>query len=255
MAEHPFSLAGRVALVTGAARGLGAAIAAALAQAGARVVLGGRDRVALQATAARLGTGGLAAEALAFDIADGEAVAAAFQSIAERWRRLDILISAAGMRHRAPVEALSLVDFRRMAEVNLVASYGLAQAALGLMLPAGKGRIVFVTSIAGPIARAGDVAYTATKGGLAALVRALAVEFGPRGITVNAIAPGYFATEANREMVADPATAAFLARRCPLGRWGEPSEIAGAALFLASDAASYINGHVLTVDGGLSASF
>ncbi|MGH7091168.1 MAG: SDR family oxidoreductase, partial [Stellaceae bacterium] len=112
-----------------------------------------------------------------------------------------------------------------------------------------------VTSIAGPIARAGDAAYTAAKAGLAGLMRALAVEYGRRGITSNAIAPGYFATEANRAMLADPATTEYLDRRCPLGRWGAPDEIAGAAVFLASDAASYVNGHVLTVDGGLSASF
>lgn len=114
---------------------------------------------------------------------------------------------------------------------------------------------MFVTSIAGPIARAGDAAYTAAKGGLAALVRALAVEYGPRGVTVNGIAPGYFRTEANAGMAEDADVAAFLAQRCPLKRWGAPEEIGGAALFLASDAASYVNGHVLTVDGGLTASF
>jgi len=119
----------------------------------------------------------------------------------------------------------------------------------------GEGAIVNITSIAGPLARANDVAYTAAKGGLAALTRALAVELGPAGLRCNAVAPGYFATETNQAMVDDPDVAEFLRHRVPLRRWGDPAEIAGAAVFLASPAASYVNGQVLTVDGGLSASF
>jgi gluconate 5-dehydrogenase len=123
------------------------------------------------------------------------------------------------------------------------------------MTPHGRGRIIMVSSIEGPQGRANDSAYIAAKGGLAGFVRALAVEFGPQGITTNAIAPGYFATETNAAMVDDPEVEDFVKRRIPLQRWGEPKEIAGAAVFLASDAASYVNGHVLTVDGGLSSSF
>jgi gluconate 5-dehydrogenase len=249
--SDPFSLRGRMALVTGATRGLGLAIARSLGAAGAEVMLNGRDAAALAGAVAALRGESIAAASVPFDVTDESAVQAAFAGIA----KLDIFVGAVGMRHRAPAAALSQEEFRRVSEVNLTASFGLARAALEKMLPQRNGRIIFVTSIAGPIARAGDAAYTAAKGGLAALTRALAVEYGAAGITVNAIAPGYFATETNRAMVEDREVQAFLARRCPLRRWGEPGEIGGAAVFLASEAASYINGHTLTVDGGLSAAF
>ncbi|MGO8916731.1 MAG: SDR family oxidoreductase, partial [Stellaceae bacterium] len=171
------------------------------------------------------------------------------------WGRLDILVSNVGLRNRRFIDQLSLDDMREMLEVNLAAPFGLAKAAAALMLPRRWGRIIMVTSVAGPLSRAGDAAYTAAKGGLAALTRALAAEYGPHGITANAIAPGFFATETNAERVADPKFLAFVELRVPLRRWGQPQEIGGAAVFLASNEASYVNGHVLTVDGGFSSSF
>ena len=249
--KHPFSLAGRRALVTGASRGLGLAIATGLAEAGAEVLANARDAQRLDAAVASMRARGLTASPLPFDVADEAAVAAALAAL----DRLDIFVGTVGVRHRAPLDDLSLAAFRRLLEVDLAASYALVKAALPALRRSPAGRILFVTSIAGPIARAGDAAYTAAKGGLAALTKALAVELGPAGITVNAIAPGYFATETNRAMVEDAATRAFLEARCPLRRWGDPAEIAGAAVFLASAAASYVNGHILTIDGGLSASF
>jgi gluconate 5-dehydrogenase len=250
-----FSLSGRVALVTGAARGLGRAMATSLAKAGAHVLVNGRDEGRLAPVVKTLSDSGFAVSSLPFDIADEAAVSAAFAMIARDFGRLDILVSNVGVRNRRPMEELSRADMREMLEVNLVAAFGLAKAAAAMMLPRRHGRLIMVTSVAGPLSRAGDAAYTAAKGGLAALTRSLAAEYGPHGITANAIAPGFFATETNASLVADPAVQAFLERRVPLRRWGDPTEIGGAAVFLASDEASYVNGHVLTVDGGFSSSY
>ena len=238
------SLEGRIALVTGAARGLGFAIAQRLARAGASVWLNGRDRAALDEAADRIGSD---ARVLAFDIGDDDATAAAFATLAEDG--LDILVNNVGQRDRRSLAQLRRGDMAAMLATNLVAPFDLARRAVPLMEARGYGRIVNITSIAAEIAR-GDVLYTASKGGLAALTRAFAAELGGTGITVNAVAPGYFATEANEEMSTDPGIAQHLERRTSLGRWGDPGEIGGAVAFLASPEASYITGHTLAVDGG-----
>ena len=238
------SLEGRIALVTGAARGLGFAIAQRLVRAGASVWLNGRDRAALGDAADRIGGD---ARVLAFDIGDDDATAAAFETLAEDG--LDILVNNVGQRDRRSLAQLRREDMAAMLATNLVAPFDLARRAVPLMEARGYGRIVNITSIAAEIAR-GDILYTASKGGLAALTRAFAAELGGTGITVNAVAPGYFATEANEEMSTDPGIAQHLERRTSLGRWGDPGEIGGAVAFLASSEASYITGHTLAVDGG-----
>jgi gluconate 5-dehydrogenase len=247
-----FSLEGKIALITGAARDIGFEIAQAMAGSGAHVILNGRDPAALAEAADRLLQQGWPASTLAFDIGDAAALKKAFAEIAAQHGRLDILVSNAGLRGRKPLQDFSDADIQRMFDTNLIAPYRLAREAAQLMLPQRSGRMIFVTSIAGQIARSGDAVYTGAKQGVTGMMRALAAEYGPLGINSNAIAPGGVATAVNAAMMADPQAHAHFAKRTPLGRWAQPEEIAGAAVFLASAAASYVNGHVLTVDGGMT---
>ncbi len=230
-------------------------MALALAQAGAHVVVNGRDDSSLNTAVDKIKSAGGSAEALAFDIAETATLQTAFASLEKHHGDLDILINNVGLRDRRPLFDFKKEDVTRLLEVDLVAPFMVARQAARLMKQKGVGRIINITSIAGPLARAGDAAYTAAKGGLEGLTKALAAELGPMGINVNAIAPGYFATETNAEMVTDPETLTWLKGRTSLQRWGQPKELGGVAVFLASEASSYITGQTITVDGGLSSHF
>jgi len=242
-----FSLAGRVVLVTGATRGLGLEIARGMVAAGAAVGINGRDAKRADEVAKEL-PGAFAA---AFDITDLAGATDAIETIVAQHGRLDCLVNNAAVRDRRPLHEITADDFRRLLETNLVAQYELSRAAARHMAARGQGRLLFISSMVGPQSFLGDPAYTASKGGLEALMRALAVELGGKGIAANAIAPGFFLTERNAPFFSDPRIVE-MARRIPLQRFGRPDEIVGAAVFLASDAASYITGQVLTVDAGLS---
>lgn len=244
-----FSLSGRITLVTGATRGLGLEIARGMAAAGAVVGINGRDGARAQEIAKRLPN----AFAAPFDIGDLPAATRTLEAIVARHGRLDCLVNNAAVRDRRPLQEITADDFRRLLETNLVAQYELARVAARHMTASGHGQLIFISSMVGPQSFQGDPAYVGSKGGLEALMRALAVELGAGGIRVNAIAPGFFETGGNARFFADPRVVE-LSRRIPLRRFGRPEEIAGAAVFLASDAASYITGHVLTVDAGLSIS-
>jgi gluconate 5-dehydrogenase len=247
-----FSLAGRVALVTGATRGLGWAMAQALAGAGAHVVLNGRDQEALAARQAELQEAGHAASIARFDVRDTLTPVVAIGDIDRALGRLDILVNNAGIIPRKPVLETADDEWQAAIDIDLSAAFRLSREAARLMVRQRWGRIINIGSIMGSIARPTVPAYVTAKAGLAGLTRALAVELGPQGVTVNCIAPGFFPSDATEILHADPDFNARIATRAPLGRWGDVTELGGAVIFLASHAASYCTGQVITVDGGLT---
>ncbi len=249
MSLKSFDLTGRVALVTGASRGLGFAMAAALASAGAKVVLNARNKDELSAAAAKLG-----GEALPFDVTDEAACVAAVAGVHKRHGRLDILVSNAGSNIRAPLLEYKTADFDTTIGQHLRAGFVLGREAAKVMTAAGSGRIIYTTSLTAHLGRPSIVAYTAAKTALEGMIRQMAVELAPRGVLVNGIAPGYFLTELNTPLIENKEFNSMIVRRTPLGRWGDPAELGGAVLLLASDAGSFLTGQTLVIDGGMSVS-
>lgn len=253
--SNPASLEGRIAVVTGASRGLGLEMARSLASAGAHVFLNGSHADRAAAASARLTSEGLSVEPLAFDVGDSAAAKAALSRVRAGRGRLDILINNVGVRLREPIEKIDGAALRSLLDIDLVAPFEMSRAAADLMDPLLGGRIIMISSIQALVARRGDAAYITAKGGMISMTRALAAEFGPRNITCNCILPGSFATETNLALIETPQGQELARRRTFLGRYGRPEEIGGAAAFLASDAASYITGVTLPVDGGWTAAF
>ncbi|ODT22892.1 MAG: gluconate 5-dehydrogenase [Kaistia sp. SCN 65-12] len=249
-----FDLSGRLALVTGASKGIGYAIAEALASSGARIVINARDAGRLEEARASLAAKGYDVSAVAFDVSDSDAVTAGIETIENDIGPIDILVNNAGMQHRTPLQDFPLEAWRKLTATNIDSVYLVGQAVGRRMIPRGRGKIINVGSVQSELARPGIAPYTATKGAVKMLTKGMATDWGRYGIQVNGIGPGYFKTELNAALVADEAFSSWLANRTPAGRWGDVKELAGAAIFLASDASSFVNGHILYVDGGITAS-
>lgn len=250
MGHGLFDLTGRRALVTGSSQGIGLALARGLAQAGAQVVLNGRDPAKLAAAAAGIP----GAQMLAFDATDHAAVRAAVDGFEAEHGAIDILVNNAGMQHRAPLEDFPPEAFAKLLNTNISTVFNVGQACARHMIGRGAGKIINIASVQTALARPGIAPYTATKGAVGNLTKGMATDWAKYGLQCNAIAPGYFDTPLNAALVADPAFSAWLEKRTPAGRWGKVEELVGACVFLASAASSFVNGHVLYVDGGITAS-
>ncbi|APX14145.1 SDR family oxidoreductase [Tateyamaria omphalii] len=246
-----FTLAGRRALITGSSQGIGLALAKGLADAGAEIVLNGRDTGKLARAAEALGG---TVHQLAFDATDHDAVRAAVDGFEAQTGPIDILINNAGMQHRTELENFPADAFERLLQTNIASVFHVGQAVARHMIGRGAGKIINIASVQTALARPGIAPYTATKGAVANLTKGMATEWAKHGLQCNAIAPGYFDTPLNAALVADPEFSAWLEKRTPAGRWGQVDELVGAAVFLSSAASSFVNGHTLFVDGGITAS-
>jgi gluconate 5-dehydrogenase len=252
---HPFDLTGRLAVVTGGGSGLGLAIARGLALAGARVVITGRNRGKLDAAAAELVAAGHAVSVNVFDVTDETAVMAGMAEIERTHGAVDILVNNAAVNNRKPFDEYTLAEWRALQDANFDGPFLVARAVVPGMKARRQGKIINICSLASDIGRPNIVAYAASKGGLRMMTRALAVELAPHNVQVNGISPGFFKTEMNTALIGNAEFSAWVEKRTPAGRWGDPQEIAGAAVFLASAAANYVTGHLLYVDGGFSAAY
>ena len=249
-----FDLKGKRALITGSSQGIGLALARGLAGAGAKIVVNGRDVSKVEAAVAALRAGGADALALAFDVTNHHATRKAVDAFEAEVGPIDILVNNAGMQHRAPLEDFPPEAFERLLQTNIASVFHVGQAVARHMIGRGAGAIINIASVQAALARPNIAPYTATTGAVANLTKGMATDWAKHGLNCNAIAPGYFDTPLNAALVNDPEFSAWLKKRTPAGRWGKVEELVGACVFLASDAASFVNGAVLYVDGGITAS-
>ncbi|MGN6450638.1 MAG: SDR family oxidoreductase [Brucella intermedia] len=249
-----FNLEGRIALITGSSQGIGFALARGLAEHGATVIINGRDRGKVDEAVTLLDDDGHKVLASAFDVTNATEVRAAIEIIEEEIGALDILVNNAGMQYRAPLEDFPIEKWQQLLETNISSAFYAGQAAARHMIARGRGKIINIASVQSELARPSIAPYTATKGAIRNLTRGMATDWARHGLQVNAIAPGYFKTPLNQALVDDPEFTAWLEKRTPAGRWGNVEELVGAAVFLSSDASTFVNGQVLHVDGGMTAS-
>jgi gluconate 5-dehydrogenase len=248
-----FNLTGRTALITGSARGIGFAVAEALANAGAHVILNGRNQASLDEAAQRLRRAGARVEISNFDVTDAAAAAAAIDVIETTIAPIDILVNNAGIQRRAPLEQFDDEDWRQLMATNLDSVYYVSKAVARHMISRRHGKIINIGSVQSELARPGIAPYTASKGAVKNLTKGMCADWAHHGLQINAIGPGYFATPLNQALVDDPAFDDWLRKRTPAGRWGTLADLHGVAVFLASGASDFVNGQIIYVDGGILA--
>ena len=254
MAFELFDLAGKRALITGSSQGIGLALARGLAEHGAEVVLNGRDAGKLAAAAASLTGAGHNASVAGFDVTNAQAAKEGIDRIEQNVGAIDILVNNAGMQFRSPLEEFPVEKWEQLLATNISSAFYVGQAVARYMIARGRGKIINIASVQSELARPGIAPYTATKGAIRNLTRGMCTDWAKYGLQVNAIAPGYFKTPLNQALVDNPEFSAWLEKRTPAARWGNVEELVGAAVFLSGKASSFVNGHTLYVDGGITAS-
>jgi gluconate 5-dehydrogenase len=251
--QNRFDIVGRRALITGSSTGIGFALAKGLAEAGAIVILNGRDPTRLEAAKALLKNAGADVHAFAFDVTDESAVNDAIKEIESTVGSIDILVNNAGIQRRMPLDEFPAETWRELMATNLDSVFYVAKAVAKAMIPRKTGAIVNICSVQSELGRPAIAPYMASKGAVKMLTKGMAIDWGKHGIRVNGLGPGYFDTDLNKALVADEKFSGWLTNRTPLGRWGNVDELVGACLFLVSPAASFVTGHILYVDGGVTA--
>ncbi len=249
-----FDLSEKTALITGSSQGIGLALARGLAEHGAAVILNGRDEAKLDAACKALAADGFSVDAIAFDATDHVSVNAGINRIETEIGPIDILVNNAGMQHRAPLEEFPVDKWQQLLTTNISSVFYVGQAVARHMIGRGQGKIINIASVQSELARPGIAPYTATKGAVKNLTRGMSTDWAGHGLQVNAIAPGYFKTPLNEALVDNPEFSTWLEKRTPAARWGNVDELVGAAVFLSGRGSSFVNGHTLYVDGGITIS-